>query len=684
MSKFCCGVKAYYIPGVPCMLKDNTLPSAGYANGSQGRMVGIVHEDSTYVLPSSSPGEMIMIPPPQFVIMEVHHKGKEEKTSIFPCEKQETVLEYKRNGKDCCYRCWSNMVVFTFAMTIHETQGQTLERIILLLGRLPGMNVGVITWSLVYVALSRTRKLAHMKFFPTGSTKFYHSMYFAHLLKLSMPANLKKWHRSYVDHCWDRNVLRKEHEKKVRKVEMRLERLGEDKTKRLKWVQLRSFLKQMEYKTTTRDRKMKLFCKLKEHMVKRLLWKTSKDFETTGRKVHRGLKRKANEAEVVSPRQSKSVLRRSKRLRMNAESKEDQEFRKGSMRNASFHKRQSKFLELPLPTPRRADNLRIAKKKQKSKKHGSRCKEMILLPQQSQTQHISVKGLYNLGQTCYFNTIVQSLFHCSLFRNVIENVPEPALSIDVIRELHFLFKRLSSNSPLKHLSPSQCFSSVMNIPECATAHMNKDKQEDAQEFFLMLIEYFHSKFKPLANIFEGNIQSTLSCQHCSHSSIKTDPFRILSLSFPAGNNEQRPYNVRYMHDLSNLLDDFISPEIVSGYDCTHCRDRNSTEKILHILSTPKVLVVQLKRFSGLNKIEDFVKFPLQLRLKYISAGNEEHHFYNITGVVLHKGATISSGHYIAYVLADGVWIEADDSITQEVSWENVSNKNVYLLFYVRL
>ena len=165
MNKFCCGLRAFYIPGVKCMLKANPFPSAGYANGSKGRMVGIVHNDKGYVLPTGSPGEMIMIPPPRFIIMEVHHIGKEKKTSIFPCEKQETVLEYKRDGKDCVYRCWSNMVVLCFALTIHETQGQTLPRIILLLGRLPGMNVGNITWSLLYVALSRTRQLSHIKFF---------------------------------------------------------------------------------------------------------------------------------------------------------------------------------------------------------------------------------------------------------------------------------------------------------------------------------------------------------------------------------------------------------------------------------------------------------------------------------------------------------------------------------------
>ena len=69
------------------MLKANPFPAEGYANGSQGRMIGIVH-DGNYVLPEGSPGEMIMIPPPRFIIMEVHHMGKEKKKSIFPCERQ--------------------------------------------------------------------------------------------------------------------------------------------------------------------------------------------------------------------------------------------------------------------------------------------------------------------------------------------------------------------------------------------------------------------------------------------------------------------------------------------------------------------------------------------------------------------------------------------------------------------
>ena len=575
------------------------------------------------------------------------------------------------------------MVVLTFALTVHETQGQTLRRIILLLGRLPGMNVGKITWPLLYVALSRTKKLSHIKLFPTGSTKYYHSMYFAHLLKLSMPINFKKWLRSYVDHSWDRNVLRNEHIKSVRKVEKRLELLGEEKTKRLKWIELKSFVKQMGYKATTRDRKMALFCILKEHMVKRLLWKTSKDLKPAKRTGDRRRKRTAQVVETESSEESKSSLRPAKRLRGSTGSKNDNVLRR-STRNRSSRKRSSTFLDLPLTIPRQADNLRRAKEKRLAQKH-RKSDEKCLLSQPLHAEQRSSKGLDNLGNTCYFNSIVQCLLHCSLFRDAIENVPQRALSVAVLRELRLLFNQMTSNSASTHVRPSQCFSAAMNIPECKEAQMSlNENQEDAGEFFIRLIEHFRQKFRPLADIFVGLIRSTLTCQQCSNSYIKVDPFKLLSLSFPVVSNEQDPYNVPHTHNIYNLLGDFVKPEIISGYNCPHCAAQRPTEKILHILSTPKVLVLQLKRFSGLEKIYDFVRFPSDLTLKYVNDGNDADQSYRLTGVVLHTGPSIEDGHYIAYVSAEGKWLKANDSTIQEVRWETVRNKKVYLLFYMRL
>ena len=568
------------------------------------------------------------------------------------------------------------MTVLTFALTVHETQGQTLRRIILLLGRLPGMNVGKITWSLIYVALSRTKKMEHMKLFPTGSTDYYHSMYFRHLLKLSMPTNLKKWYRSYSNHSWDRNVLRKEHLVNVRKVEKRLKHLGSDKTKLLGWEDLYALVKQMGYKATTKTRKFELFNILKEHMMKRCIWKSSRDCSTSDKKSNKRCKRPALMMEVESSSKPTLLLPPSKRLREHTSSKSDKDLsRRKSIRTRSSRKRKSTGLELHFSTPRHAENLRIEKKKQSLTSCG-KSKENILARQPSRLRYIRFKELQNLGQTCYFNCIVQCLFHCPLVKNIIENLPQHVLSVAVLRQLQLLFNRMASRRNLTYVSPSRCFSAAMKIPECSRAHMNKDDQEDANEFFLMLVEYLDQEFQLLANLFQGTLRSTVSCQRCFRSYIKVQSFKLLSLSFPD--------NVHQTHDIYDLMDDYVTPELISGYNCNSCAGRYPAEKTLNILSTPKVLTVQLKRFSGLQKNKDHVRFPSQLRVKYVSADNDEFHFYRITGVVVHQGTTIRVGHYVAYVLAGDQWLEANDQSIREVSWEYVSTKQVYLLFYVRL
>ena len=349
-----------------------------------------------------------------------------------------------------------------------------------------------------------------------------------------------------------------------------------------------------------------------------------------------------------------------------------------SLRQLKRFKRSKKSKKLPSPT--KGDDLERPKKKQRTKKYGI-SEAKVLCPQLLNPERRSFHGLENLGQTCYFNSIVQCIFHCPLFREVIESIPQSVLSVAVLRELRLLFTQMGKKSSLRYLKTLRCFSAAINIPECKEANMNKNRQEDACIFFLRLIEHFRQKFKALADIFEGDLRSKLTCQRCFTSYTKTEPFGLLQLAFPKDMNE---HYVSRTHDLYDLLDDFVKPEIISGYKCGRCSSQNPTEKTLAILSTPKILVIQLKRFQGLQKIEDFVRFPSKLRLNFAIAGNGEHQLYQLTGVVCHIGRRIANGHYICYVLAGEKWLKADDRIVQEVRYETVKRKQVYVLFYQRL
>mmetsp|Transcript_29181 Transcript_29181/g.73343 ORF Transcript_29181/g.73343 Transcript_29181/m.73343 type:complete len:182 (-) Transcript_29181:374-919(-) len=58
--------------------------------------------------------------------------------------------------------------------------------------------------------------------------------------------------------------------------------------------------------------------------------------------------------------------------------------------------------------------------------------------------------------------------------------------------------------------------------------------------------------------------------------------------------------------------------------------------------------------------------------------------YRLQAVVVHKGRTMSSGHYWAYVKkADGTWGIRDDSRNEAVEESDVLEQKAYMLMYLR-
>ena len=255
------------------MMKRNISPPLGYANGSQGKMIGIVPKEGN-VLPTGDPGEMIMIEPPEYIIMEVSHKkGDKRWTTIVPCKSKRVSLDYKREGKDK-FSCISNCVNLMFAFTIHETQGQTLEKVILLLGRMPGLNVGQITWSLLYVALSRTRELKDIKFFPCSWAGLSN---FKHLTRLKPSSSFVKWKSGYRDHVWSPDILETQNLRNEKNVENKLVRQGPAVSLKRTNDILEGYLIGLGYKVLKKTERNQLQTRLMAHMERKTLWKLGKD-----------------------------------------------------------------------------------------------------------------------------------------------------------------------------------------------------------------------------------------------------------------------------------------------------------------------------------------------------------------------------------------------------------------------
>ena len=275
-------------------------------------------------------------------------------------------------------------------------------------------------------------------------------------------------------------------------------------------------------------------------------------------------------------------------------------------------------------------------------------------------------------------------------KQAIENVPPNTHSNEVLRELRILFMMMTNNDALTYLSPSQCFNAVMRTSQCQSVHMDDGGQHDVHAFFVKLMEHFEKDLKDkkltadtfkLLAILNIQLRSTTTYQQCTHLYEKDEYLWQLSLHFPVALDEDIPTTL----DISYLLKKYLQREIIHQASCPQCGVVGLTVKSLNIMNAPQVLVIHLSRFhGGFDKIETFVEFHTDFVTHYITDENGQQVTYRLTALILHSGISIEAGHYIAYFCKDGTWYESSDMHMREVSWQEVRQLNIYILFYQRL
>ena len=347
-----------------------------------------------------------------------------------------------------------------------------------------------------------------------------------------------------------------------------------------------------------------------------------------------------------------------------------------------------------------------------------------------------VRGLFNLGETCYMNSILQMMLHsqllCSYFLGnghpvhacVEQNgydaktkesteeedeesaVPkidyQPCVSCgisDVFAESNMAEK----TDPIKAVD--LMFASWKAIP-----HMAGKGQQDAQEYYVMLVDKLHesaalgSDVKSRCNcffhkIFFGRSRSEVTCDSCATTSETHDAFSAISLDFQKQFKRKKKAIIRVnesaVPDLHSALQTYISPEMLTAedYTCRGCGVPRCASKRLKISKLPAILCIHVKRFGARmvgasyveEKHEGKIDFPLSIDMApYISrkkAGTEKGLMYDLSCVVVHHGPQIQNGHYLAFCKQEKRWYRFDDEIVAIVTMEEVLGQEAYLLFY---
>ncbi|XP_016338262.1 ubiquitin carboxyl-terminal hydrolase 48-like [Sinocyclocheilus anshuiensis] len=264
-------------------------------------------------------------------------------------------------------------------------------------------------------------------------------------------------------------------------------------------------------------------------------------------------------------------------------------------------------------------------------------------------------GLTNLGATCYVNTFLQVWFHNLELRRALyrfQNSRAEGHNTDsdyeprtICEHLQYLFALLQ-NSNRRYIDPSGLVKAL---------GLDTGQQQDAQEFsklFLSLLEDTLSKQKDpnLQNVIQqqfcGQFSYVTVCNQCGRESPLPSRFYELEL------------NIQGHKNLTECVTEFLKEEKLEGdncYYCESCQSKQNATRRIKLQSLPRTLNFQLMRFvfdrqsSHKKKLNTFISFPEVLDMGPFLEGKEEECTYELSAVLIHRGVSAYSGHYIAHV-----------------------------------
>ncbi|XP_059145026.1 ubiquitin carboxyl-terminal hydrolase 22-like isoform X2 [Physella acuta] len=192
----------------------------------------------------------------------------------------------------------------------------------------------------------------------------------------------------------------------------------------------------------------------------------------------------------------------------------------------------------------------------------------------TEASHIGLRGLINLGNTCFMNCILQSLAHTPILRDYFMADKHACQKIDesqqcLVCEMARLYQEFYSGSRTPFIPYK-----LLHLVWTNARHLAGYEQQDAHEFLIAALDVLHRHCKEMNGvsssnphhcnciidrIFTGGLQSDVTCKRCNNVSTTIDPIWDISLDLGPGS----------IHS-SHVLSSSSTAAAVADQNSIHC------------------------------------------------------------------------------------------------------------------